>query len=64
MKLTKYVVVYILQGNYGDGWTDLTGCDNRKEIRADRKDYDANEHYPHRIIRRRILRTDFEAGNF
>lgn len=64
MKPTKYVTVYILQGNYGDGWTDLTGGTDRKEIRADLKDYDANESYPHRIIRRRILRTNFEAGNF
>jgi hypothetical protein len=64
MKLTKYVTVYILQGNYGEGWTDLTGGADRKEVRADRKDYDANEPYPHRIIRRRILRTEFEAGNF
>ena len=52
----------VLQGNYGYGWDDLVSYEitgdiekdkeTYKEIRQDRKDYDANEPYPHRVITR------------
>jgi hypothetical protein len=60
-KATKYTYWYVLQGNYGYGWDDLTQAPKtpagRKEIRQDKKDYRENEpHVPHRIIERRERR--------
>jgi hypothetical protein len=65
-RLTKYVVVYVVQGNYGygDGWEDLCCSDVRSEARADLKAYRENDPNPTRLIRRRVLRSNFEAGNF
>jgi len=63
-KPTKYVTVYIVQGNYGSGWDDLTGSDVRKEARRDLRDYEMNEPNPHRLISRKILRTVFEQGKW
>lgn len=59
-KPTKYIYEYIVQGNYGYGWNDLTCFSRagRKEARAERKVYDENEpQYPHRVIFRRTLRV-------
>jgi len=63
-RITKYVAVYVVQGNYGQGWEDLTAHDNRKDARAEMRVYDDNESYPHRVIQRRVLRTDYEKGNY
>jgi antirestriction protein len=63
--LTKYVKVYFVQGNYGSGFEDLTAHDTFLEAKKERKVYDENErNYPHRVIERRVLRTDFEKGNY
>lgn len=59
MKPTKYVYLFVVQGNYGygDGWEDLCASEVRKEAREDLKAYRVNEpQYPHRMIRRRELR--------
>jgi len=70
MKPTKYVNVLVLQGNYGygDGWEDegayLATSEGRKEARADRKAYRENSPGAVRIINRRVLRADYESGNF
>jgi hypothetical protein len=63
-RVTKYVRVYIVQGNYGQGWEDLTAHDNRKDARAEMRVYDDNERYAHRVIERRVLRSDYEKGNY
>lgn len=63
-RVTKYVAVYVVQGNYGQGWEDLTAHDNRKDARSEMRVYDDNESYPHRVIQRRVLRTDYEKGNY
>ena len=57
-KDNKYEYLYIVQGNYGDtyGWEDLTASDDRAEARRDLRDYTLNEPYPHRTIRRRVLK--------
>jgi hypothetical protein len=63
--LTKYVKIYFVQGNYGSGFEDLTAHDTFLEAKKERKVYDENErNYPHRVIERRVLRTDFEKGNY
>lgn len=63
-KISKYQEVYIVQGNYGSGWDDLTGSTNFKEARAELKIYNANEPSPHRLVTRRALRSDVEQGKF
>ncbi len=46
---------YIVQGNYGQGWEDLTAENTYKEIKDRLKEYNENEReYPHRWIKRRI----------
>lgn len=55
-KQTKYAYLFVVQGNYGQGWEDVTAEELRSEARARRKEYDANEPYPHRVIKRRELR--------
>lgn len=63
--LTKYVKVYVVQGNYGSGFEDLTAHDTFGEAKKERKVYDENErNYPHRVIGRRVLRSDYEKGNY
>lgn len=44
---------YVVQGNYGQGWEDLTFCETRQEAKGERDTYDANEtQYPHRYVAR------------
>jgi hypothetical protein len=61
---TKFVNVWIVQGNYGYGWDDLCAGDTWREVREDLRDYRNNEPYPHRAIRRRIKREDYATGNY
>jgi hypothetical protein len=62
--MTKYVFVNVVQGNYGYGWEDLTTHDTRLEAKKEMKVYDENERYAHRVITRKVLRTDYEKGNY
>lgn len=46
---------YVVQGNYGYGWEDLTASDNQAEAKNDLKAYRENEvGVPHRLITRRV----------
>ena len=54
IKNPKTKVEYIVQGHYGYGWEDLTSHDTRKDANAEKKVYDANENYAHRVIARRV----------
>ena len=45
----KYVWEYIIQGDYGYGWEDVTTCEDYEEAKGMLKCYDDNEIYPHRI---------------
>ena len=56
-KPSKYVETYVIQGNYGQGWEDVSASSIHKEARALLKDYDDNEPNAHRLITRRSLRT-------
>lgn len=53
-KIPKTREVFVVQGNYGSGWEDVTeetsyfGGKNRLH------EYNENESYPHRIIHRRV----------
>jgi hypothetical protein len=53
--MNKYTYLFVLQGNYGYGWEDLTASENRKEVRDNLKDYRDNEGGSYRIIQRREL---------
>lgn len=54
--MNKYSYLWILQGQYGGGWEDLTAADTWKELRDYKKDYQLNEPgTPLRIIQRREL---------
>ena len=66
MKLTKYVKVFVVQGNYGCGygWEDECCSVDRKEAREDLKAYRENSPYPSRMVARRVLREKYESGNF
>lgn len=45
-------VEYVVQGNYGYGWDDLTYETSMADAKATKKCYDENETYPHRIVRK------------
>lgn len=60
---------YVVQGNYGHGWEDLTSSDNQAEARNDLRAYRENETgVPHRLITRRVpvtenLKESFKPAN-
>lgn len=45
--------VYVVQGNYGHGWEDLTASTDYSEARRDLRDYRQNDPAPTRLIKRR-----------
>jgi aspartate aminotransferase-like enzyme len=45
--------LFVVQGNYGQGWEDLTASYTRKEAWADLTAYRQNAPEPVRVIRRR-----------
>lgn len=53
----KYRYTFVVQGNYGYGWDDLTESDTVAEARKDLRDYRANEFggASHRIVKRRKI---------
>ena len=57
----KFEYLHVVQGRYTEeyGWEDLTYSDNPKTASGDLKSYRDNEpHVPHRIIQRRVPRTE------
>lgn len=54
-KPRKTKEVYVIQGNYGQGWEDVTEEDKYFEGKERLKEYNENEpEYPHRKIVRRV----------
>lgn len=51
--MNKYTYLYVLQGNYGHGWEDLTASTKRREVSDNLKEYRENEGGMYRIIQRR-----------
>lgn len=46
--------LYVVQGNYGDGWEDVYSSEDREEAKARLKEYEENEtEYSHRFIIKR-----------
>lgn len=52
-KTNKYEYLFVLQGNYGQGWEDLCASESSMEVRQNRKEYRENEGGNYRIIQRR-----------
>jgi hypothetical protein len=50
----KKVYEYAVQGNYGSRWEDVTYEDTLSEARQRLREYNENEPYPHRIVKRRV----------
>lgn len=61
-KQNKYLYLYVVQGNYGYGWEDLTQSESWREARDDLKAYRQNDPHPHRIIERRELNPKYRGG--
>lgn len=62
--MKKYNYLQVIQGNYGQGWEDLSEYDaNDRQIRADLKEYRISDNYPKRIISRRELSKDWINAN-
>lgn len=60
-RINKYKYLYVIQGNYGSRWEDVSYEDNYKDARRCLKDYLDNEkQYPHRLITRRELNKEFK----
>ena len=49
----KTVDVWVVQGDYGQGWEDLTESYDRNEAKTDAKKYRENDSAPIRVIKRR-----------
>lgn len=43
-----------IQGDYGYGWEYLTTSESSAEAASLLEDYDENEIFPHRIVKRRV----------
>lgn len=55
-RINKWLIVSVVQGNYGGGWEDVTEEETRREGLAQLRTYRENEpQYPHRLISRREL---------
>jgi hypothetical protein len=60
----KWKYIYFVQGSYGQGFEDLTAHENKEDAKAEMRVYDDNERYPHRVILRKVLTSDYEKGNY
>ena len=51
--------VYVVQGNYGQGWEDVFESEDRKDAKDRLKEYNENEkEYSHRLITRRVKKEN------
>jgi hypothetical protein len=60
----KWKYLFFVQGSYGQGFEDLTAHENREDAKAEMRVYDENENYPHRVILRKVLTSDYEKGKY
>lgn len=66
-KQNKYIYYKVLQGFYCGSWEDLIfyntkDTEQTKEIKSDLKAYRENEKTAFRVIKRRVLRTNFKQS--
>lgn len=54
-KPNKYIYLKVVQGNYGQGWEDVTADEDTIKAKILLREYNENERqYPHRLITRRV----------
>jgi len=54
-KPNKYIYLKVVQGNYGQGWEDVTADEDTIKAKILLREYNVNERqYPHRLITRRV----------
>lgn len=58
-KINKWSFDYVIQGNYGSGWDDLTTEETYLDGINQLKCYNENENYPHRLIKRKVLNIKY-----
>lgn len=55
----KTIDLWIVQGNYGQGWKDVTSSESYKEARQDLKDYIENDKiFSYRLILKRVKKEE------
>lgn len=54
-RVNKYTYLHVLQGDYGQGWEDLTASTDRLEVWHDKRTYQDEEGGTYRVIQRREL---------
>lgn len=55
-RINKWLIVQIVQGNYGGGWEDVNAEETRRDGLRSIREYRENEpQYPHRLIQRREI---------
>lgn len=55
----KTIDLWIVQGNYGQGWEDVTSSESYKEARQDLKDYIENDKiFSYRLILKRVKKEE------
>lgn len=60
IRIKKYVTEYTVQGNYGNGWEDLTTSEKYKEAKDDLKSYRLNESkIVFKIIKRKVISEEW-----
>jgi hypothetical protein len=62
-RVPKQITEYVLQGNYGYGWDDLTYHDSYQSAKDDEKAYRENENIPLRIIERKVDNPQYSAAS-
>jgi hypothetical protein len=59
-KQPKYETEYVTQGNFGQGWEDVTTEDNKPGGYSRLKEYKANDRaHPYRMVTRRALNAAY-----
>lgn len=53
MRVNKWLYLWILQGDYGHGWEDITAETTLGEIVMRKWEYDINEGGTYRVVMRR-----------
>lgn len=63
MKVNKYLYVFVVQGDYGCGWEDISGSESYRSAVADLRAYRENDSYArgHRLIKRRELNPAYKG---
>lgn len=58
--INKWLKEYVVQGNYGHGWEDVTAEETYREARQRLREYRENSSGAHRLITRRVPNPEFQ----